>query len=325
MDSQASATALLVTADQVAEAATRLTGRIRQTPLLRLAAGDLCDVPVTLKLEQLQKAASFKARGAFNSLLSQPRRPARVIAASGGNHGIAVALAAGELGIPAEIFIPAISAPAKVQRLRDLGAQVQQGGQDYAEALTAMQRRKAALAQTGEQVLEVHAYDQATVLAGQGTLAREFESQAPEVDTFFIAVGGGGLIGGCLAWLSGRKKVVAVEPRTSQAYNAALTAGAPCDVTVAGVAADALGARQVGQLSFNLAQAYPDGLLERILVEDEEIITARQRLWDRCRLLVEPSGAAALAAVISGRYKPAQNEGLGIVVCGANCDPASLS
>ncbi|MGO1118583.1 threonine/serine dehydratase [Rhodovibrionaceae bacterium A322] len=315
----------LVTAQEVSEAAERLQGRIRHTPLLRLAAGELCDVPLVLKLEQLQKAASFKARGAFNSLLAAPQRPGKVIAASGGNHGIAVALAAGELGIDAEIFVPSISAPAKVQRLQELGARVHQGGEDYAEALEAMYIRKTEIEQQGEEVLEVHAYDQPNVLAGQGTVAKEFEADAPEVDSFFIAVGGGGLIGGCLAWLGGRKKVIAVEPRTSQAYNAALEAGAPCDVTVAGVAADALGARKVGQISFDLAQAYPSGQLERILVEDDEIVTARRLLWDRCRLMVEPSGAAALAAVISGRYKPAQGEQLGILVCGANCDPASLS
>lgn len=300
-------------------AAARVAPHVRRTPVIDLAAGTFEGVgfPLTLKLECLQVTASFKPRGAFNRMLSAAVPAAGVIAASGGNHGIAVAHAAKTLGHRAEIFVPEVISPAKVARLRELGAAVNITGKVYGDALAASEKRAA---ETGALVL--HAYDQPEILAGQGTVAREFEAQTPGLDTVLVAVGGGGLIGGMAAWYRGQTKLVAVEPRTSRALDAALQAGKPVDVDVSGVAADSLGARRIGALMFPLAQRF---VARVALVEDAEIVAAQKALWRALRIVAEPGGAAALATVLSGRYAPAPGERVGVLVCGANCDPGSVA
>ena len=300
------------------EAARRIAPHVRRTPAIELAAGTFDGLahPLTLKLECLQVTASFKPRGAFNRMLSAAVPAAGVIAASGGNHGIAVAHAAKTLGHRAEIFVPEVISAAKVARLKELGAAVNVIGKVYGDALAASQSRAA---KSGALVL--HAYDQPEILAGQGTVAREFEGQAPALDTVLVAVGGGGLIGGMAAWYRGKTKLVAVEPRTSRALDAALAAGTPVDVDVSGVAADSLGARRVGALMFPLARRFVERV---VLVEDAAITAAQKALWRAIRIVAEPGGAAALAAVLSGAYRPAQGERVGVLVCGANCDPGSV-
>lgn len=301
---------------EIEAAAARIAPHVRVTPVIRVEAAAF-GVPATLKLECMQHAGSFKPRGAFNRILSSQVPAAGVIAASGGNHGLAVAFAARALGHRAEIFVPEISAPVKQQRLRELGAALTVTGRDYAEAFAACEARQR---DTG--ALMVHAYDQPEVLAGQGTTAREFEAQSPGLDTVLVAVGGGGFAGGVAAWFEGRVRVVAVEPETSCALHAALAAGAPVDVTVSGLAADSLGARRAGALAFEVARRYVDRV---VLVSDAQIRDAQRALWRELRVVAEPGGAAALAALATGAYRPAPGERVGVLVCGANCDPGSVA
>lgn len=297
---------------QISAAAARIAGDIRRTPLLRLGQG-WC-----LKLESLQVGGSFKPRGAFNRLRLAGDLSAGVVAASGGNHGIAVALAARALGARADIFVPEVSSPAKQARIRALGARLVVGGARYADALAASQAHAAT---TG--AIEVHAYDHPDVLAGQGTVAQEFLQDAPDLTHLLVAVGGGGLIGGMAAWCAGGPtQVIAVEPARSPALHAALAAGRPVDVEVGGVAADSLGARQVGSLMFPIAAAHVAGA---VLVEDEAITAAQRWLWAECQVVAEPGGATALAALLSGAWAPPPGARIGVLVCGANCDPGSVA
>jgi threonine dehydratase len=270
------------------------------------------DGEIVLKFEQLQHTASFKPRGAFNRILSNQVPEAGVIAASGGNHGIAVAYAARRLGHRAEIFVPKVCSPVKIERLRDYGAQVSIMGANYAEALEASQARAA---QTG--ALVVHAYDQPEVLAGQGTLGYEFAQQAPKLDTVLLAVGGGGLIGGVAAWFAGDVRVIGVEPENAPSMARALDVGQPIDVEVGGVAVDSLGARRVGGLAFEMVQRYVERV---VLVSDKHIRAAQHSLWNDLRIVAEPGGATATAALLSGAYKPAPGERVGVVICGGNAD-----
>lgn len=300
----------------IAAAAARIRGYVRHTPLLRLAGAELdLRFPVTLKLELLQHTGSFKPRGAFNRLLSATLPPVGVIAASGGNHGAAVAYAARALGVPAEIFVPALTPPMKVARIAGYGARVVQTGATYAEALAASRDRQAA---TG--ALEVHAYDHADVLAGQGTVGREFEQDAPDLTHVLVATGGGGLIGGIAAWYAGSVQVVSVEPDGCPALRDALLAGRPVEAPVGGLAADSLGARQVGSLMFPIALAH----VTAVLVTDDVIVAAQRLIWDRLRLIAEPGGATALAALLSGAFVPPEGARIGVLVCGANTDPAKV-
>lgn len=303
---------------EIEEASKRIASYVRTTPIMHLEAGiwDL-DAQVTLKFEQLQHTASFKPRGAFNRILSNTVPEAGVIAASGGNHGIAVAYAARKLGYQAEIFVPEICSPVKVERLRGYGARVSIIGADYAEALAASQERAG---QTG--ALVVHAYDQPEVLAGQGTLGYEFARQAPDLDTVLIAVGGGGLLAGVAAWFAGAVRVIGVEPETSQSMTQALAAGKPVDVEVSGIAVDSLGARRVGGLAFAQVQRYVERV---VLVSNENIKAAQRTLWNDLRIVAEPGGATATAALLSGAYQPAPGERVGVVVCGGNADLAALA
>ncbi|WP_376099033.1 threonine/serine dehydratase [Roseomonas sp. CCTCC AB2023176] len=302
---------------EISAAAARIAPHVRRTPVLRLPAAALgtpCDV--ILKLEQTQVSGSFKARGAFNALLQRPEGAELVTAASGGNHGAAVAHAATALGLRAEIFVPAISSPAKVALIRDIGATVVQGGATYVEALAAMVERQAET-----NALSVHAYDQAETLAGQGTVAKEFLEDAPEVTHLLVATGGGGLIGGMAAWARGDARIVSVEPEGCPALHDALQAGQPVDARVGGVAADSLGARRVGGLMFELAR---DFVHAAVLVPDEAIRDAQRRLWQAARIVAEPGGATALAALLCGAWTPPEGSRVGVLVCGGNCDPASV-
>jgi len=301
----------------IAAAAVRLQKYIRHTPILRLTARELgLGNPVTLKLELLQHTGSFKPRGAFNRLLSTGVPAAGVIAASGGNHGAAVAYAAQTLGTRAEIFVPELTPAMKVSRIASYGAHVVQTGATYADALAASRDRQA---ETG--ALEVHAYDHPDVLAGQGTVAREFEQDAPELTHVLAATGGGGFIGGIAAWYAGSAQVISVEPQDCPALHDALRAGRPIEAPVGGLAADSLGARQVGRLMFPIAQQF---VAAAVLVPDDAIAAAQRLIWDRLRLIAEPGGATALAALLCGAFKPPDGAQVGVLVCGANTDPAKL-
>jgi len=285
---------------------------IRRTPVIDIEGRDLglSHPGVTLKLELLQCAGSFKARGAFTHLLTRDVPAAGVVAASGGNHGAAVAYAAMKRRVPARIFVPAVSASAKMERIRACGAELTVVGERYADALAASEIRAA---ESG--ALPVHAFDQIETLLGQGTLAFEMSQQAPAIDTLLVAVGGGGLIGGIAAFYAGRIRVIGVEPEGAPTLTAALQAGAPVDAPTGSIAADSLAPRRVGALMFPIAQEYVDRV---VLVSDASIRAAQNALWDGARVLAEPGGAAAFAALHSGAYTPASGERVGVVVSGGN-------
>ncbi|MFI9590625.1 serine/threonine dehydratase [Nonomuraea sp. NPDC052265] len=304
-----------VTHQDVLDAAGRIQGHVLRTPVLEISPG------LFLKLELLQHSGSFKVRGAFNRILSAGALPpAGIIAASGGNHGLAVAHAARALGVRAEIFVPEVTSPVKVAGLKALGAHTTQTGAIYSEAAEAAAKRAA---ETG--ALAVHAYDQPEVLAGQGTTGLEIMEQTGGVDTVVVAVGGGGLAAGItLGARAGgdAPRIVAVEPYAIPTLHEALRAGRPVPVRVGGVAADALGATQLGGLAFEVLSG---GGVESVLVDDDAIVAARRALWERHRLVAEPAGAAAYAALLSGAYRPSEGERVAVVVCGSNTDPATLS
>ena len=266
-----------ITMDDIAAAAERTAGHLRRTPVMDAALGDQA---VSLKLELTQHAGSFKPRGAFNNLLSLDVPAAGIAAASGGNHGAAVAYAASQLGVKARIFVPEISSPAKIARIRDFGAEAVVEGARYADSLALCEAYMAE-----SDAIGIHAYDAELTMAGQGTLAREWEEQAPDLDTVLVSVGGAGLISGMAAWYRDRVKVVAVEPETSRCLNAAIEAGGPVDVNVAGVAADSLGARSVGKLNWPVIRDFVD---ESVLVADQAITEAQKYLWPNLRLATEP-------------------------------------
>jgi threonine dehydratase len=308
---------MMISKTEIQEAAQRIAGHVRLTPLLMMEENAFgMDAQIYLKLESLQHTGSFKPRGAFNCILSSSIPAVGVIAASGGNHGAAVAYAAQKLGIPAEVFVPAISPPNKVERLRQYGAKVNVIGSAYAEALAASQQRAA---ETG--ALSIHAYDDSRVLAGQGTLGMELEEQISGLDTLLIAVGGGGLIGGVAAWYQSRVRLIGVEPELAPSLFEALEAGKPVDVEVSGVAADSLGARRIGELMFPIAQKHVERV---VLVKDDHIREAQKTLWRKLRMIAEPGGAAALAALLSGSYKPAAGERVAVVLCGGNAELSSI-
>jgi threonine dehydratase len=286
---------------------------IRQTPVLHASGRDvgLGPFPLTFKLEFLQHAGSFKVRGAFANLLTRAIPPSGVVAASGGNHGVAVAYAAMRLGIPAKIFVPTVAAPPKIARIRAYQADVVVTGERYADALEESERYVAR-----SEAVSIHAFDQTETLLGQGTLACELAGQVPDAATVLVAVGGGGLIGGMAAWYAGEKsRVIGVEPVEAPTLTEALKAGRPVDAPAGGVAADSLAPRRVGQLMFPIAREHVERV---ILVEDEDILRAQDVLWDAFRLVVEPGGAAAFAALLARRYIPSPDEHVAVVLCGAN-------
>lgn len=299
----------------ISRAAERIAPHVQRTPVLTTRGFGL-NRPVELKLEQMQKTGSFKARGAFNTLLSCEVPAAGIVAASGGNHGAAVAHAARTLDHPAAIFVPEMAGAAKIALIERTGADLTVVPGEYANALD-----KARAYETRTGAMQIHAYDAVPTVEGQGTCFAEWEEQRLAADTVLIAVGGGGLIAGALAWLQGARRVVAVEPATSRALNAALGAGAPVDVEVSGIAANALGARRIGDICFDLARQHG---VESVLVEDAAIAAAQTALWRELRQLVEPAGATALAALMSGAYRPAPGERVAVLVCGGNVAPDPL-
>ena len=292
-----------LTRERIARSYELIRPHVRRTPVIEVEAADfgLASRIITFKLEFLQHAGSFKTRGAFTSLLTRPVPPAGVVAASGGNHGLAVAFAANRLGIPATIFVPSVAAATKQERIRSLNAKLVIAGERYADALDASRRF---VAESG--AMEIHAYDQIETLLGQGTLGLELEEQSPSLDTLLIAVGGGGLIGGVAAWSRGKTRLIAVEPRASPTLHRALEAGEPVDTEAGGIAADSLAPRRVGQLMFPLAQQFVERV---VLVEDDAIRRSQQELWRALRIASEPGGAAAMAALLSGAYEPSEASG----------------
>jgi threonine dehydratase len=291
---------------------------IRRTPILEVDASEFGLEPfqIVFKLELFQHAGSFKARGAFTNMLTHKVPAAGVVAASGGNHGAAVAFAAMKLGKPATIFVPSVASPAKLDRIRGYGAELIISGDRYAESLEASE------AWTKESgALPIHAYEGDETLLGQGTLGLELEDQDPKLDSLLVAVGGGGLIGGVAAWYQNRVKVVSVEPTEAPTLHLALKAGRPVDSPAGGIAADSLAPRQVGQQMFPIAQSYVQSSL---LVTDEEILEAQKRLWEATRIIAEPGGATAFAGLLSGRYNPERGERVGVIVCGGNTEKVAI-
>ena len=303
----------------IAAAYPRFAPHIRRTPVVRVAAEDFgLDLPpLTFKLEFLQHTGSFKGRGAFANLTLRDVPGAGVTAASGGNHGAAVAYAAQRLGHAARIFVPAISSPAKQALIRSYGAELVVGGDRYDEALAGCEAHAAISG-----ALKVHAFEQRETLLGQGSVALELEEQAPDIDTLLVATGGGGLIGGIAAWVEDRVRIVSVEPELAPTLHDALRAGHPVEAPGSGVAADSLAPRKVGSLMFPLAQRY---IHSAILVPDAAISAAQQSLWNVLRVVVEPGGATALAALLCGAYSPAKDERVAVLLCGANTTAVSFT
>lgn len=298
--------------DSIAATYEKIRPHIRRTPVIATDAGafGLAAGPLVFKLELLQHSGSFKARGAFANLLLREVPPAGIVAASGGNHGAAAAYAAMKRGVKARIFVPSISSPAKIQRIRGYGADLVVGGERYADALAASESYR-----QSSGALDVHAFDQRETMLGTGTIGLELDEQAKDIDTLLVAVGGGGLIGGIAAWYAGRVKVVGVEPEAAPTLTRALEAGKPVDAPAGGIAADSLAPKQIGHLVFPIAQRH---VAQVVLVTDEAIRAAQKSLWETLRIVAEPGGAAAFSALHSGRYVPKPGERVGIMVSGGN-------
>ena len=298
--------------ERIARCETLVRPYIRRTPVIEIDAADfgLRSNRLALKQELLQHSGSFKARGAFANLLTRKVPEAGVVAASGGNHGAAVAYAARTLKVPAKIFVPSVSSPAKIERIRAYGADLVIEGDRYADALAASEAwaKKAG-------AMPVHAFDQDETLLGQGTIGMELDQQAPDVDTLLVSVGGGGLIAGIAAWYAGRIKIVGVEPFAAPTLTRALEAGHPVDAEAGGLAADSLAPRRVGELVFPIVKEHVRGV---VLVADDAIVKAQKALWQILRIVAEPGGAAAFSAVLSGAYEPEIGERVGVVASGGN-------
>lgn len=301
-----------ITREAIAATEKIIAPHIRKTPIFEIAGEELKapGARIILKLECFQYAGSFKTRGAFANLKLRAIPPVGVAAASGGNHGVAVAYAAMKLGLPARIFVPRISSPAKIQRIREFGADLVIDGNSYAEALQACETW---LTETG--ALSIHAFDANETLLGQGTLGKELQEQAPNLNCVLAPVGGGGLVGGIASWYQGDARVIGIEPEKSPTMTKAWTAGEPVDAEAGGIAADSLAPRRVGALVFPIAKRYLSAVL---LVSDDDIRLTQQLLWNSLRIVAEPGGVAALAAIVAGKYKPEQGERVGVVVSGAN-------
>lgn len=291
----------------------RLIGpRLRRTPVIEVSGRDLglAAAALIIKLEHLQHAGSFKTRGAFANLLLRHIPRIGVAAASGGNHGTAVAYAAQQLGVAARIFVPTVCSSAKIDRIRSYGATLIVGGDRYGDALEACQEW---VAQSG--ALAIHAFDQRETLLGQGTVAAELGQQDQALDTILVAVGGGGLIGGIAAWYQNAVRIIGVEPTEAPTLTKALEAGRPVDAPAGSIAADSLAPRRVGELVFPIARAYVQRVVQ---VSDDDLRAAQQMYWNVLRIVVEPGAAAPLAALLSRSYVPAHDERVGLIVSGAN-------
>jgi threonine dehydratase len=313
---------MALTREQIVTAHQRIETYVRRTPVIEVDSSDFGlrpPVRLSLKLELLQHTGSFKPRGAFTNLLQRKVPAAGVVAASGGNHGAAVAFAAMRLGIPAKIFVPTVASTSKIQLIKDCGADVVVGGDRYADALAASE-----LWVESSGAMPVHAYDQPETILGQGTVALELEEQAPELDTLLVAVGGGGLLGGIAAWYAGASRMprlIGVEPDQAPTLTMALAAGRPVDAKAGGIAADSLAPRRVGQLMLPLAQRHVEQVL---LVSDDAIVRAQRELWRVLRVVAEPGGAAAFAALLAGGYRASPGERIGVVLCGGNTTAVSF-
>jgi threonine dehydratase len=309
----------LIDRAQIAATHARIREYLRKTPVLALDGKDfgLGAFPALLKLELFQHTGSFKARGALTNLLTRNVPPAGVVAATGGNHGVAVAFAAQKFDVPARIFVPSVASPAKRQRIEEYGAHLVVAGDRYADALEASR-----IWQEKSGAMAIHAFDQVETLLGQGTVGLELEEQLPDLDSLLVAVGGGGLIGGIAAWYQGKIRIVGVEPEAAPTLTKALEAGRPVDAEAGGIAADSLAPRRVGELMFPIAQKFVDRVL---LVSDEEIRGAQEQLWGAARVAAEPGGAAGLAALTSRKYVAAKGERVGVLICGGNTTAVDFS
>ena len=302
---------VVLTQDDIRRAYDTIRPYLRRTPVIQLDVAG----PVTLKLEQLQCAGSFKARGAFTNLLFRDVPSAGVAAASGGNHGVAVAYAAHQLGIPARIFVPTVSSPAKIERISQLADLVIEGDR-YADALEAAERWTATSG-----AMSVHAYDHRETIRGQATLALELDEQAGPLDTVLVPVGGGGLIAGIASYFAGATKVIGVEPDGAPTLARARAAGEPVDAPAGSIAVDALAPRRVGELVFPITPAYVEDV---VLVDDDAIRGAQRTLWQTARIAAEPAASVGVAAILAGAYKPASGERVAVVISGANMPPSQL-
>ena len=306
-----------ITRDDIHRAYAVIRPYLRRTPVVNVELGTPDEgLAVTLKLEQLQCAGSFKARGAFTNLLFRDVPAAGVVAASGGNHGAAVAYAAHRLGVPAKIFVPTVSNPAKIRRIAELGADLVVGGDRYADAYEAAQQWAAA-----EGALSVHAYDQRETIIGQGTLALELREQTDAIDTVLVPVGGGGLIAGIASYFAGTVRVIGVEPDGAPTLSHARAKGEPVDAPAGSIAADALAPKRIGDLVFPITQSYVDDV---VLVDDDAIRHAQQTLWQQLRITAEPAAVVGIAALLTGTYKPRPGEHVTVVISGANMTPSQL-
>ncbi|TDK35372.1 threonine/serine dehydratase [Rhizobium deserti] len=305
-------TAVNIDPDKIARTHELIRDHVRHTPVAKIDLRDFGGptLAVDLKLELLQHSGSFKVRGAFTNLLTRDVPPAGVVAASGGNHGAAVAYAAMRRGVPAHIFVPSVASQAKIDLIRSYGAELVVGGDRYNDALAASE---VYMGKSG--ALAIHAYDQVETLLGQGTLGKEIEEDLPVMTTLLVAVGGGGLIGGIAAWFRGRVKIVAVESDGAPTLYEAFKAGRPVDAPAGGIAADSLAPKQVGQMMFPIAEKFVE---PPVLVSDAEILAAQKALWAGLRVVAEPGGAAAFAALLSGKYVPGPQEKVCVLVCGSN-------
>jgi len=305
--------------ESIAAAHERISPHVRTTPVIEADGADfgLPGLVLVFKLEYLQHAGSFKTRGAFNQLLTRRIGPTGVVAASGGNHGVAVSYASMKLGIPATIFVPTVASAAKIEQIRGYGADLVVGGERYDDALRASE---AFVRSSG--ATPIHAFDQWETLQGQGTVGLEWERQSPGLDAILVAVGGGGLIGGITGWFAGRVPIVGVEPEEAPTLTRALEAGEPVDAPAGGLAADSLAPKRVGTLMFEFAKRH----LTTVLVTDDAIRDAQRTLWKAMRIVAEPGGAAAFAGLASRAWKPSPGQKkIGVLVCGANTTAVDFS
>lgn len=303
----------MISSNDIFKAKARIKPHLRQTPTLQTEPGTLCDAALSLKLELFQHTGAFKVRGAFNTLLASKVPDAGVVAVSGGNHGAAVAYAATKLGVRSTIFAPELAGPVKLERMRGFGAEVIVSDVDFT-TLTRQFRKFAD--ETG--ALAIHPFNDPLVMAGQGTVALEIEQQLPDLDTLFVSVGGGGLIGGVAAWFGGRIKIVAVESEGTPTYATVLKKGPDAEIRVSGIAASSLGSPTIGALSYDILKPLA---VPSIVVPDTAIVDAGRRLWDCARIIGEPGAATALAPLISGAYIPEKDERVGVLICGGNTSP----
>src|SRR6202171_2694062 len=308
-----------ITASRIASAYETIRPHIRRTPVVEVNGSDfgLDGLVLVFKLESLQHAGSFKARGAFANLLMREVPAAGVVAASGGNHGTAVAFAAMKLKKPARIFVPEVASPTKLERIREYGADLVVTGERYADALAASEIWAA---QSG--ALAVHAFDQVETLLGQATVGLEFEEQSPHLDSLIVAVGGGGLIGGIASWYSSRIKIVGVEPEAAPTLTRALEAGRPVDAEAGGIAADSPAPERGRGKMVSIAQRH---VKQVALVTDEAIAQAQLALWSTLRIATDPGGAAPLAALLSGRVQPREGSRVAVIISGGNTSAVSFA